>query len=146
MPQITTSSSATAVNYIHGVGADLYNENNNSNVERKTIGFPVLTQQLPMLASNCPGWVCFAEKSQPQALPYISSTKSPQQILGNIIHYIYQKRNSINIKPYVVSIQPCFDKKLEASRNVCFCPIFPTKFNVIFRISYTMKVKKYIMK
>ena len=40
---------------------------------------------LPMIASSCPGWICFAEKTQPQSLPYISSTKSPQQLLGSII-------------------------------------------------------------
>ncbi len=40
---------------------------------------------LPMLASNCPGWVCYAEKTQPQSIPYISSTKSPQQLLGTIV-------------------------------------------------------------
>lgn len=36
---------------------------------------------LPMLASSCPGWVCYAEKTHGNfILPYISSTKSPQQI------------------------------------------------------------------
>jgi iron only hydrogenase large subunit-like protein len=27
--------------------------------------------QKPVLASSCPGWICFAEKSHPEALPYI---------------------------------------------------------------------------
>jgi hypothetical protein len=32
-----------------------------------------------MLASACPGWVCYAEKTHGEfVLPYISSTKSPQ--------------------------------------------------------------------
>jgi iron only hydrogenase large subunit-like protein len=32
-----------------------------------------------MLASACPGWVCYAEKTQgPAVLPHISHTKSPQ--------------------------------------------------------------------
>jgi hypothetical protein len=36
-------------------------------------------QGLPMLASACPGWVCYAEKTHGDyILPYISSTKSPQ--------------------------------------------------------------------
>ena len=34
---------------------------------------------LPMLASACPGWVCYAEKTHGDyVLPYISTTKSPQ--------------------------------------------------------------------
>lgn len=37
-----------------------------------------------MLASACPGWVCFAEKTHPQSLPYISTAKSPQQVHGGI--------------------------------------------------------------
>lgn len=36
-------------------------------------------QSLPMLASACPGWVCYAEKTHGDyVLPHISSTKSPQ--------------------------------------------------------------------
>lgn len=34
---------------------------------------------LPMLASACPGWVCYAEKTHGSyILPFISTTKSPQ--------------------------------------------------------------------
>lgn len=36
------------------------------------------SDQLPMLASACPGWVCYAEKTQTGVLPNISTTKSPQ--------------------------------------------------------------------
>lgn len=40
---------------------------------------PAAAQSLPMLASACPGWVCYAEKTHGDyILPYISSTKSPQ--------------------------------------------------------------------
>lgn len=67
---------------------------------------------LPMLVSSCPGWVCYAEKTQPQALPYMSTTKSAQQILGAVVKRLVAPERSV----YVVSVQPCFDKKLEASR------------------------------
>ena len=67
---------------------------------------------LPMLVSSCPGWVCYAEKTQPQALPYMSTTKSAQQILGAVMKRLVAPDRSV----YVVSVQPCFDKKLEASR------------------------------
>ena len=74
---------------------------------------------LPMLTSACPGWVCYAEKSQSEALPHISTTKSPQQILGALV-----KRgivaSSYKVKAedvYHVTLMPCYDKKLEASRK-----------------------------
>ena len=41
--------------------------------------------QLPMLASACPGWVCYAEKTHGQLLPFMSTTKSPQQVMGTIV-------------------------------------------------------------
>ena len=79
-------------------------------------------QALPMLASQCPGWVCYAEKTQPQSLPFISHTKSPQQILGAILKDLIFKSqvptSQFSVKSvYVVSVQPCFDKKLESSRK-----------------------------
>jgi hypothetical protein len=114
--------------------------------------------QLPMLASQCPGWVCYAEKTQPQSIPYISTTKSAQQILGVLLKRVLlsatgaettittTETSSSSIESsieagaaavtgvsskdisggeegqakevYLVSIQPCFDKKLEGSRKV----------------------------
>lgn len=39
-------------------------------------------KNLPMLASSCPGWVCYAEKTHGSfILPYISTTRSPQVIM-----------------------------------------------------------------
>jgi len=40
---------------------------------------------IPMLASSCPGWICYAEKTSPGSLPYISTAKSAQQVMGTII-------------------------------------------------------------
>lgn len=40
---------------------------------------------LPMLASACPGWVCYAEKTHSEMLPFISRTKSPQQVMGTLV-------------------------------------------------------------
>lgn len=40
---------------------------------------------LPMLASACPGWVCYAEKTHAEMLPFISRTKSPQQVMGSLV-------------------------------------------------------------
>ena len=40
---------------------------------------------LPMLASACPGWICYAEKTHGEMLPFISRTKSPQQVMGTLV-------------------------------------------------------------
>lgn len=40
---------------------------------------------LPMLGSACPGWVCYAEKAHAEMLPFISQTKSPQQVMGALV-------------------------------------------------------------
>jgi iron only hydrogenase large subunit-like protein len=39
---------------------------------------------LPMLASACPGWICYAEKIRSEMLSFIGRTKSPQQTMGTI--------------------------------------------------------------
>ena len=92
---------------------------------------------LPMLSSECPGWVCYAEKTQPNALPFISTTKSSQQLMGAFIKrwgaLSLGERGSLptsaathvvasdTIPParsiYHVTVAPCYDKKLEATRN-----------------------------
>jgi len=41
--------------------------------------------KLPMLASACPGWICYAEKAHPEMLPFIARTKSPQQVMGTLV-------------------------------------------------------------
>ncbi|KAL6894054.1 hypothetical protein ACP4OV_008152 [Aristida adscensionis] len=74
---------------------------------------------IPMLSSACPGWVCYAEKTLGSyILPYISSVKSPQQVIGAAIkHHVAEK---LGLKPYDVyhvTVMPCYDKKLEAVRD-----------------------------
>lgn len=89
---------------------------------------------LPMLASACPGWVCYAEKAHAEMLPFISTTKSPQQVMGTLVkEWMGQKLGkrsakvpvnehifTITSRPdqmYHVTVMPCYDKKLEASRQ-----------------------------
>lgn len=77
---------------------------------------------LPMLSSTCPGWVCYAEKTHGNfILPYISTTRSPQQIMGMLVkQYIAQQLNVAGDRIYHVTVMPCYDKKLEASREDFF--------------------------
>lgn len=63
---------------IHGERNGLQNETHSvpasaaSSAKRRRTG-------LPVLASACPGWICYAEKTHGEyALPYISTVKSPQ--------------------------------------------------------------------
>lgn len=48
-------------------------------------------KSLPMLASSCPGWVCYAEKTHGSfILPYISTTRSPQVIIHSSVSDVAQ--------------------------------------------------------
>jgi iron only hydrogenase large subunit-like protein len=72
----------------------------------------------PILTSSCPGWICYAEKTHPHVLPHLSRLKSPQALMGTILKTTLSKR--LGISPdriWHVAVMPCFDKKLEASRE-----------------------------
>jgi len=90
---------------------------------------PTLVPLAPVLASSCPGWVCYAEKTVPQALRHVSGVKSAQQITGAVLKHLLGSglglgggdgaaaATTARRRVYHVSIQMCFDKKLEASRK-----------------------------
>lgn len=72
----------------------------------------------PIITSACPGWICYAEKTHPHVLPHLSRLKSPQALTGTLLKTVLSHR--LNIRPdqiWHVAIMPCFDKKLEASRE-----------------------------
>lgn len=83
----------------------------------------------PILASACPGWICYAEKTHGSfILPYISTTKSPQQIMGSLVKNFLGR--SIGKSPdqvYHVTVMPCYDKKLEASRQDFYDDVFSSR-------------------
>ncbi|XP_065656211.1 cytosolic Fe-S cluster assembly factor narfl-like [Hydra vulgaris] len=82
-----------------------------------------------MLTSACPGWICYAEKTHGELLiPYISQTKSPQQIMGSIVKQLLGKKlNKTPNEIYHVTIMPCYDKKLEASRTDFYNDLYNTR-------------------
>ncbi|KAK9238393.1 iron hydrogenase [Lipomyces kononenkoae] len=101
--QISLAYSAQEVLLKSGKFTDI----NSSSVEPKK----------PVLASICPGWICYVEKTHPHVLPYLSDIKSPQQITGSLLkRLISQETGASADEIYHVSVMPCFDKKLEASR------------------------------
>ncbi|KAI0232374.1 Cytosolic Fe-S cluster assembly factor nar1 [Massospora cicadina] len=83
---------------------------------------------LPMLASACPGWICYAEKTHGHLLKYISATKSPQQLMGSMVKQFFAGRNNLTPERiYHVTVMPCYDKKLEASREDFYSDIYATR-------------------
>jgi iron only hydrogenase large subunit-like protein len=83
---------------------------------------------LPVLASACPGWVCYAEKTHAEAaLPHLSSARSPQGVMGALVKGGGGRYGggmaaaagwaNGDGKVYHVTVMPCYDKKLEAARD-----------------------------
>ncbi|KAG1737639.1 iron hydrogenase [Suillus lakei] len=84
--------------------------------------------KLPMLASACPGWICYAEKAHSEMLPFIARTKSPQQVMGTLVKSWFGNRWGVQPDQiYHVSVMPCYDKKLEASRQDFYSDIYSTR-------------------
>ncbi|KAK4702449.1 hypothetical protein P7C70_g3773, partial [Phenoliferia sp. Uapishka_3] len=73
---------------------------------------------LPILSSSCPGWICYAEKTHGELLGFVSKVKSSQAVMGTLVkNGAVAKR--LGLRPeqiYHVTVMPCYDKKLEASR------------------------------
>ncbi|AFR96934.1 cytosolic Fe-S cluster assembly factor NAR1 [Cryptococcus neoformans C23] len=84
--------------------------------------------EMPMLASACPGWVCYAEKAQGDMLPLLSAARSSQGIIGALAKSWYGPK--LQYKPdeiYHVTAMPCYDKKLEASRSDFYSSLYSTR-------------------
>jgi len=69
-------------------------------------------QALPIITSSCPAVVCLVEKSTHEAVPHLSTTKSPMAAAG-----AYWKQQHEQKGRFHLGIMPCHDKKLEASRK-----------------------------
>jgi len=82
-----------------------------------------------MLASSCPGWICYAEKTHGDfVLPFISTTKSPQQIMGTLVKKLISQQVGLTAdQVFHVTVMPCFDKKLEASREDFYDDVLSTR-------------------
>ncbi|KAI8325986.1 nuclear prelamin A recognition factor-like protein [Martensiomyces pterosporus] len=86
------------------------------------------SHSLPVLASWCPGWVCYAEKTHAEVLPWMSTTRSPQQIMGAVVKgYLAKKLGVTADRIYHVAVMMCYDKKLEASRDDFYSDIYKTR-------------------
>lgn len=91
---------------------------------------------LPMLSSSCPGFICYVEKTVPEVVPNLCTSKSPMAMAGSIFKHqllekiqrerfgipqeTLQKITDLKLSPcsvYHVAIMPCYDKALEANRK-----------------------------
>jgi len=78
----------------------------------------VSKENLPMFTSCCPGWVRYAELFHPEILKNISTSKSPQQMMGaSIKTYFADTYNILPTNIVTVSIKSCTAKKYEAQRD-----------------------------
>jgi len=72
---------------------------------------------LPLISSDCPGWVKYMEQSHPDFIPYMSSCKSPQQMMGTMIKQHLNSQEEIHRESvFSVAVMPCTAKKFEAQR------------------------------
>jgi iron-only hydrogenase group A len=73
---------------------------------------------LPMFTTCCPSWYVYAERLYPELIPYLSTVKSPQAILGSIVKTYFAGK--IGVKPadiVHIVVAPCAMKKEEAKRQ-----------------------------
>ncbi|MDP8236081.1 MAG: [FeFe] hydrogenase, group A [Candidatus Erginobacter occultus] len=75
-------------------------------------------ETLPLITTCCPAWVDFMEKFHSEMIPYFSSCKSPQSILGVLAKTYYAGQRQLDpARIFMVSIMPCTAKKYEIHRH-----------------------------
>ncbi|PNH10797.1 NADP-reducing hydrogenase subunit HndC [Tetrabaena socialis] len=79
-------------------------------------------EPLPMFTSCCPGWIAMMEKSYPDLIPYVSSCRSPQMMMGALVKaFLAEKKGVAPRDICMVSIMPCVRKQGEADREWFNC-------------------------
>ena len=75
-------------------------------------------EKRPLFTSCCPAWVRFCEGEYPELAKYISTTRSPQQMMGAVLRETYAAPESRGgRRPFFVSVMPCTAKKDEITRK-----------------------------
>lgn len=68
----------------------------------------------PMFTSCCPAWVRHAKVARRDALPHLSTAKSPMMMFGAVVKTWFAERNGIDpAKLFSVALMPCTAKKDE---------------------------------
>lgn len=77
-----------------------------------------IEDNLPMFTSACPSWVRWVELFKPDMISYLSTAKSPQQMMGTAIKTYYADTFKILPKNiFILSIEPCTSKKYESEKE-----------------------------
>ncbi|KAJ7579257.1 iron hydrogenase [Mycena floridula] len=84
---------------------------------------PGQKHQLPMLASACPGWICYAEKNSRRDATLHLDGEKPATSHGFIGEELDGRPHEI----YHVTVMPCYDKKLEASRTDFYNEVYASR-------------------
>jgi len=94
-------------------------------------------KNLPVLTSCCPSWVKYIEQRYPKLIKNISTTRSPQAILGGLIKTYWAEQKRIDpTKIFVVSIMPCTAKKYEIERP-------QLKINKMKAVDYVLTAREF---
>ncbi len=80
-------------------------EEANELIEKLTSG-----KGLPLFTSCCPAWFNYCEKFYPDHVKNLSTSKSPNEMLGSLVKYFFESQGK---KVKIVSIMPCTAKKRE---------------------------------
>ena len=101
----------------------------------------------PLFTSCCPAWVSFAKLKVKDILPYLSSAKSPHEMLGTALKVAFAKKMSISSKKIVVvSLMPCATKKDECNLSELLLPDGTVAVDFAFTVRefYEVLVRKSI--
>lgn len=69
---------------------------------------------LPLFTSCCPAWFNYCEKFYPEFVNNLSSSKSPNEMLGSLVKYYFEEQGK---KVEIVSVMPCTAKKREVKAH-----------------------------
>lgn len=118
-----TGKIAAALRRIGGVDAKVFDTNFSADLTIMEEAYELMDRiqnggTLPMITSCSPGWIRLVEQYLPNALPHLSTCKSPQQMFGAILKSYWAEKNNIEKSSiYCVSIMPCVAKKSELKRE-----------------------------
>jgi NADH-quinone oxidoreductase subunit G/NADP-reducing hydrogenase subunit HndD len=85
-----------------------------------------------MFTSCCPGWINYAELFHPEALPMLSTCKSPHEMLGALVKSYFAEKEKVDPADIsVTSVMPCVAKKQESDRDQLAKGGYPDIDNVL---------------
>ena len=79
---------------------------------------------LPLFTSCCPGWFSYCEKFYPEFVNNLSTSKSPNEMLGSLVKYFFEQKGQ---KVEIVSVMPCTGKKREIVKHGVIDTVITTR-------------------